>query len=315
MKYGIRKVITMIITILLVSFFVFLAFSVIPGDPATQMLGTNATPQKVALLREQMGLDRPLVIRYFYWLSDLAAGNMGISYTYHTPVASLLADKLPITIMLTVMSFLLILVLSVPLGITTAKYYDRYFAKIFDVLNQLCMAIPPFFIGIVLTFLFGLILHLFTPGGYVSYKENFGAFLAYLILPSLSIAIPKAAMNMRLLKTSVLDEARLDYVRTAYSRGNTTDQVLYRHVLRNALLPVVTFLGMTLTDIVAGSIVIEQVFSIPGFGRLLISSIANRDYPVAEAIIVIIAFLVVVINFLVDILYPVIDPRVGQHEK
>ena len=315
MRYGIRKGLTMLITILMVSLFVFLAFSVIPGDPATQMLGINATEQKVTALREQLGLNRPLFIRYFTWVRDFFVGDMGISYTYHMPVRNILAQKLPITLTLTAISFLMIVILSIPLGILSAKYYDRYFAKAFDVLNQLLMAVPPFFIGIVMTYLFGLLLHVFTTGGFISYENSVSAFLAYMLLPSLSIALPKAAMNMRMLKTSVLSESKLDYVRTAYSRGNKTDQVLYRHVLRNALLPVVTFLGMTLADIVAGSIVIEQVFSIPGFGRLLVTSIANRDYPVAQAIIAIIAIIVVVINFLVDILYPLIDPRVKQHDQ
>ncbi len=315
MRYAIRKLVTMILTILMVSLLVFLAFSIIPGDPATQMLGTNATAQKLEALRAQMGLDRPLLIRYLEWVKNFISGDMGISYSYHVPVRQMLYDKLGIMLTLTGLSFLLIVLLSIPLGILTAKYYDRYFAKAFDVLNQLFMAIPPFFIGILITYLFGLLMHLFTPGGFVSYKSDPWGYFLYMLTASFSIALPKAAMSMRLLKSSVLSEAKLDYVRTAYSRGNRTNQVLYRHVLRNALIPVVTFLGMTLADIVAGSIVIEQVFSIPGFGRLLITSISNRDYPVAQAIIVIIAFLVVVINFIVDSLYPLIDPRVKKDEQ
>ncbi len=315
MRYAIRKLVTMILTILMVSLLVFLAFSIIPGDPATQMLGTNATAQKLEALRAQMGLDRPLLIRYLEWVKNFISGDMGISYSYHVPVRQMLYDKLGIMLTLTGLSFLLIVLLSIPLGILTAKYYDRYFAKAFDVLNQLFMAIPPFFIGILITYLFGLLMHLFTPGGFVSYKSDPWGYFLYMLTASFSIALPKAAMSMRLLKNSVLSEAKLDYVRTAYSRGNRTNQVLYRHVLRNALIPVVTFLGMTLADIVAGSIVIEQVFSIPGFGRLLITSISNRDYPVAQAIIVIIAFLVVVINFIVDSLYPLIDPRVKKDEQ
>lgn len=315
MRYAFRKLVTMILTILMVSLLVFLAFSIIPGDPATQMLGTNATAQKLEALRAQMGLDRPLLIRYLEWVKNFISGDMGISYSYHVPVRQMLYDKLGIMLTLTGLSFLLIVLLSIPLGILTAKYYDRYFAKAFDVLNQLFMAIPPFFIGILITYLFGLLMHLFTPGGFVSYKSDPWGYFLYMLTASFSIALPKAAMSMRLLKNSVLSEAKLDYVRTAYSRGNRTNQVLYRHVLRNALIPVVTFLGMTLADIVAGSIVIEQVFSIPGFGRLLITSISNRDYPVAQAIIVIIAFLVVVINFIVDSLYPLIDPRVKKDEQ
>lgn len=310
MRYIGRKLITMLLTVLAVSFFVFLAFSVIPGDPATQKLGTQATPEKVAALRAEMGLDRTLLLRYTEWLEDFFFGDMGTSYHYQTSVRGMLLDKLPITLTLTGLSFLLILFLSIPLGILSAKYYDRIPAKLTDVVTQILMAVPPFFTGILMTLLFGLLLHLFTPGAFVSYHVSVVGFLGYMIVPSLSVAIPKAAMTQRLLKSSVLSESKLDYVRTAYSKGNGTSRVLYRHVLKNALIPVVTFLGMTLADIVAGSIVIEQVFSIPGFGRLLITSISNRDYPVAQAIITIIAMLVLLINFFVDLLYRVLDPRV-----
>lgn len=312
MRYVIRKLLTMLITLLVVSLCVFWAFSVIPGDPATQMLGTNATAEQVNNLREQLGLNRPFIIRYAEWVSGLFTGDFGTSYSYNVPVKSMLAEKLPITLVLTGMSFVFILLISIPMGVLSAKYYDRPIIKVLQQLNRLFMAIPPFFIGIILTLVLGLILRLFTPGGFVSYSVNMGKFLSYMIVPSLAIAIPKSAMTVQMLKESVLSEAKLDYVRTAYSRGNSTNQVLYKHVLRNAFIPVVTFLGMTLADIVAGSIVIEQVFSIPGFGRLLITSISGRDYPVAQSIILIIAFTVMVVNFIVDILYKVIDPRVEK---
>lgn len=312
MRYVIRKLLTMLITLLVVSLCVFWAFSVIPGDPATQMLGTNATAEQVNSLREQLGLNRPFIIRYAEWVSGLFTGDFGTSYSYNVPVKSMLAEKLPITLVLTGMSFVFILLISIPMGVLSAKYYDRPIVKVLQQLNRLFMAIPPFFIGIILTLVLGLILRLFTPGGFVSYSVNMGKFLSYMIVPSLAIAIPKSAMTVQMLKESVLSEAKLDYVRTAYSRGNSTNQVLYKHVLRNAFIPVVTFLGMTLADIVAGSIVIEQVFSIPGFGRLLITSISGRDYPVAQSIILIIAFTVMVVNFIVDILYKVIDPRVEK---
>ena len=232
-----------------------------------------------------------------------------MSYSYRVSVRSMLASKLPITLTLTLMSFLMVVILSIPIGLITSKYEDRAGAKAVDVAGQLIMSIPSFFLGIIITYVFGMILRLFTPGGFVSYNVNFGKFLSYLVFPSLAIALPKAAMSTKLLKTSILSERRLDYVRTAYSRGNSTMDVLYKHVLKNAIIPVITFLGMTLADIVAGSLVIEQVFSIPGYGRLLISSIANRDYPVVMAIIAIIAMIVIVINLIVDILYQVVDPR------
>ncbi|MCR5108987.1 MAG: ABC transporter permease [Lachnospiraceae bacterium] len=309
MRFVLRKIATMLITVLLVSFFVFLAFQVIPGDPATAMLGTNATKEKVEALREQLGLNRPLMIRYFEWLFSFFFGDMGTSYSYGVSVRSMLAGKVPITLSLTLISFILIILISIPLGIETAEHEDGIVAGIIGGLNQVVMAIPPFFIGILLTYFLGLVLQLFTPGGYVSYKTDFFGFLYYLLFPAIAIALPKAAMNMKLLKSSVLKEAKLDYVRTAYSRGNSTKDVLYKHVLKNALIPVITFLGMTLADIVAGSLIVEQVFSIPGIGRLLITSISNRDYPVVSAIIAIVAFIVIIINFLVDILYLIIDPR------
>ena len=309
MKTVLKKIASFIITILLVTLFVFVSFELIPGDAATSRLGLNATPEALAALREELGLSRPFFVRYFSWLGDFFFGDMGTSISYGVSVRSMLASKLPITLTLTIMSFIFVVALSVPIGVITSKYEDRVPSKAVDVLGQLTMSIPPFFLGILITYVFGMILHMFTPGGFVSYDVNFSKFLGYLVFPALAIAIPKAAMSTKLLKTSILSERKLDYVRTAYSRGNSTMDVLYKHVLKNAIIPVITFLGMTLADIVAGSLVIEQVFSIPGYGRLLISSIANRDYPVVQAIIAIIAMIVIVINLLVDILYKVLDPR------
>ena len=311
MKTILRKIITFFITVLLVTLFVFIAFELIPGDAATARLGINATPEALARLREELGLTRPFFVRYFSWLYSFFFGDMGTSTSYGVSVRSMLAAKLPITLTLTIMTFLMVVLFSIPIGLLSSKYEDRFAAKAADVLGQLSMSFPPFFLGILITYVFGMCIKLFTPGGFVSYDVNFGKFLWYLVFPSLAIAIPKAAMSTKLLKTSILSERKLDYVRTAYSRGNSTMDVLYRHVLKNAIIPVITFLGMTLADIVAGSLVIEQVFSIPGYGRLLISSIANRDYPVVQAIIAIIAMLVIIINLFVDITYRILDPRLG----
>lgn len=309
MKTVFRKIITFFITILLVTLFVFVAFEMIPGDAATARLGINATPEALARAREELGLTRPFFVRYFSWLSSFFFGDMGTSYSYGVSVKSMLAQKLPITLTLTLLSFFFTIIISIPIGMLTSKYEDRALSKAVDVIGQLSMSIPPFFLGILITYVFGMVLRFFTPGGFVSYNVNFMRFLGYLIAPAAAIAIPKAAMNTKLLKTSILSERKLDYVRTAYSRGNSTMDVLYKHVLKNAIIPVITFLGMTLADIVAGSLVIEQVFSIPGYGRLLISSIANRDYPVVQAIIAIIAMIVIVINLIVDIMYQILDPR------
>ena len=314
MKYIIKKIFTMLVTLVVVSFCVFLAFNVIPGDPALKKLGTEATPELVEQLREQMGLNDPLLVRYFRWFSAFLHGDFGTSYNYSKPVAGLVLSKLPITVTLGLLSFLIMVVVSIPLGILTAKYENRVLDRIIIVANQIIMAIPPFFSGIIITLIFGLILKWFTPGGFVSYTENFGKFIRYLIFPSIAIALPKIAMAVKLLRGSVIDEAGKDYARTAYSRGNNTNGVLYRHVLKNAMIPVITFFGMALADMVAGSIVIEQVFGIPGISRILLTSISSRDYPVVEAIIMGIATIVIVINLLVDIIYRIVDPRIEMED-
>lgn len=314
MKYILKKTGTLIITLLIVSFLTFLAFDVIPGDAARSKLGTEATAEQVEALQEEMGLNDPVPVQYARWLGGLVTGDLGESYSYSMPVWELLRDKLPITAALTVMSFLLILVLSVPLGIYTAQREGKWADRILMVLDQVAMSVPGFFWGILITLVFGLILKWFTPGAYVPVSESFGGFLGYLIAPSVAIALPRCAMGVKMLRSSVLAQLEKDYVRTAYARGNGRRRVMYRHVLKNALLPVLTFWGMTIADIVANSIIIEQVFTIPGMGSLLITSISNRDYPVALGIIVLIAFFVIVVNFIVDILYGRIDPRirVGQ---
>ena len=310
MKYVVRKILTMILTLLAVTFFVFLSFHVISGDPATSMLGTEATPQKVAALREELGLNDPVLVQYGRWAAGLLHGDMGTSYSYRIPVTGMVANKIPVTITLTLMAFVLMVVISIPLGIYTAKHEGGVVDRIIYIINQIIMAIPPFFSGILITLIFGRIFKLFTPGGYVSYEKDFAGFIGYLFFPAVAIALPKATMAVKLLRSSVIKEARLDYVRTAYSRGNRTNDVLYKHVLKNALIPVVTFLGMALADMIAGSIIIEQVFSIPGLGRILLTSISNRDYPVVMAVIVCIAVLVLVVNMAVDLIYGLIDPRI-----
>lgn len=310
MKYVVRKILTTILTLFAVTFFVFLSFHVISGDPASSMLGTEATPQKVAALREELGLNDPVLVQYGRWAAGLLHGDMGTSYSYRMPVTGMVANKIPVTITLTLMAFVLMVVISIPLGIYTAKHEGGVVDRVIYIINQIIMAIPPFFSGILITLLFGRIFKLFTPGGYVSYEKDFAGFVGYLFFPAVAIALPKAAMVVKLLRSSVIKEAKLDYVRTAYSRGNRTNDVLYKHVLKNALIPVVTFLGMALADMIAGSIIIEQVFSIPGLGRILLTSISNRDYPVVMAVIVCIAVLVLVVNMAVDLIYGLIDPRI-----
>lgn len=310
MKYIIKKIIGLIITLLIVSILAFFAFEVIPGDPARTILGTEATESKVQALRKEMGLNRPLTERYVQWGKDFLTGDMGISYFYQIPVREMIGDKLPITVAMTVLAFCFTLLLSVPVSILSVRYENHFFDRMFLILNQVTMSIPPFFIGIIFTVIFGLVFRWFTPGGYVSYTESMSGFLSYLILPSLAIALPRAAMTTKMLRNSLIAEMHQDYVRTAYSRGNSPWRVLLCHAFRNGIVPVVTFLGMAVADMIVNSIVVEHVFGIPGIGRTLIGSISKRDYPVVEAIIVLIAVVTLVMNTLVDLLYHRLDKRI-----
>lgn len=314
MNVVIKKIVSSILTILVVACLVFFAFSLIPGDPAVAKLGTQATPEKLRALRESMGLNKPVTVRFIEWIGGVLRGDFGTSYSYNVPVTGLIAGKLPVTIILTLYSFILMTVMSVFIAILAARYENSHIDKVIQIINQVIMSVPPFFGGIILTLIFGLGLHLFAPGGYVSYDINMSKFMGYMFWPALAIALPKSAMAFSLLYGGLITEKRKDYARTAYSRGNSTKDVFYKHLLKNACIPVVTFFGMALADMIAGSIVIEQVFGIPGLGRILLTSIQNRDYPVVEAIIVCIAILVIVSNLLVDVLYRMIDPRTAIAE-
>lgn len=310
MKYTLKKLIILIITLFAVSLLAFWAFQVIPGDAATHMLGTEATPEKLEALREQLGLNDPFLVQYGHWLKDFLFGDMGTSYSYSMSVKELVMPKLPITGTLTLMSFLMIVLLSIPLGMWQGKHAGELPDIGAGVLGQIIMSFPPFFLGMIFTLVFGLMLHLFTQGEFVNYNESVSGFLGYLFFPALAIALPKIAMATKLLRSSVLMELQQDYVRTARSRGRKFNSVLVHHVLRNALIPVVTFYATTIGEIAAGSIIIEQVFSVPGIGRLLLTAIMNRDFPVVQAIVVMMAALVIVVNFIADLLYQRIDPRI-----
>ncbi len=311
MKYFIRKIVTLIITLLFISMLSFAAFSVIPGNAAISKLGTDATPDRVAALEASMGLDKPMVVRYGNWLRDALHGDFGESYQYEgVRVSELLAQRLPTTIILALLSLVIILVLSIPLGILSAKYSGKWLDTLINQLTQITMAIPAFFLGIILTYIFGIALKWFQVGKFVSLSEDPAGCIKYLIFPALAIALPKLAMVVKFLRNSVLGEMQKDYVRTAYSKGNDKNKVLYRHILKNALIPVITFTAMIIAEIMAGSIIVEQVFSVPGIGRLLVSSISNRDYPVVQAMVVYITAIVIIINFIVDMLYQLADPRV-----
>ena len=309
MKPVLKKTVSLIITLFIVSLLAFLAFQIIPGDPTTKILGTSATPEKVAQLRSQLGLDRPVLERYWNWMASFVRGDFGTSYTYLRPVRQLLKDKLPVTILLTVLSFALTAAVSIPVGIWAGGTRIKWVDHVFVIFDQVLMAVPPFFFGILSCFLFGIMLKWFMPGNFVSLSESVPGCLHYLILPAICLALPRIAMTVRMLRSSIQEEMTQNYVLTARSRGLPRGGILRRHVMRNAMIPVVTFLAVSAAEIMTGTIIIEQVFTIPGIGRLLVSSIGNRDFPVVQAIVVILAAWTVIVNYAADMINHWMDPR------
>ena len=312
MRYWVKKTAALLVTLLVAAFLTFLAFEVIPSDAAMTKLGLDATEEEIQALREQLGLNRPLPLRYLSFLADAVRGDFGNSTQYGRSVGELLGGRMPVTLGLAFYSFFLIVAVSLPLGILSARKHGSHGNGGFALLTQLMMAVPPFFLGMILTLVFGIIFKVFTPGAYVPAGEDFFGFLGFMFFPALSVAIPKIGMTVRFLQNSLNEQLTADYVRTAKSKGCNRRRVLWGHVLRNALVPVVTFLSMVMAEILAGSIVIEQVFNLSGVGRLLAVSISHRDYPVVRAIILYATTVVILLNYLSDIACRMLDPRIRQ---
>ena len=312
-KWLAKRLALLIGTLLLVTVLAFLAFSVLPGDPTASVLGVDATAEQIAALRQRLGLDLPLWQRYLNWLGGLLRGDLGESYNYAMPVAQLLGGRLGVSAALTALAFGLIVAISLPLGVVCARYEGGVVDRALTVLGQITMSVPNFLLGFLLTYVFSLVLRWFVVGSFTAAaQQGVWGWLGYLFFPALAIALPRAAMTVKLLRGTILGEMKEDYIRTAYSKGNSKGRVLWRFALRNAMIPVVTFLASTIAEVVAGSIVVEQVFALQGVGQMLVTSISNRDYPVVQAIVALISVVVVVCSFAADGLYRAMDPRLRQ---
>jgi ABC-type dipeptide/oligopeptide/nickel transport system permease component len=276
-------------------------------------LGVTATEEQRDALRADLGLDRSLPVQYLSWLRGFLTGSPARSIRFQSvSVADLLLERLPVTGALAGLSLLLIILIAVPLALLSALKEHSAMDRLVNALSAVTIAVPGFFLGILFVWVFAGFFRLFTPGSYVSYKESAAGFLGCLFLPSLAVALPNAAMALQFLRSSIKAEMRSAYVRTAYGKGASTGAVLCRHVLKNAAAPAVTLLGMIIGDIFSGSIVIEQVFSIPGLGRLLIASVVSRDYPLAQTLAAYAAFIMVMANTVSDMAVRLIDPRVRE---
>jgi len=306
-----KRLAVTILTLFLVSVITFGAFRIIPGDAALLSLGTEAEAGQLEALRAEMGLDKGLPEQYVTWLRDLLTFNLGNSARFRgASISGIILERLPVTFSLAGFSFLLVILISVPVSLFSVKKENSPVDRIVTTLTALNISMPGFFLGIVFIWIFGILLKFFVPGAYVSYRENTAAFAGYLVFPALAIALPNAALVVKFLRASIFRELHSDYVRTARSKGGNHAHVLRRHVFKNASLPAITLLGMICGEIFSGSIVIEQVFGIPGIGKLLLASISARDYPLIGTLMIFIAFTVILANTLADIVLQIIDPRI-----
>jgi ABC-type dipeptide/oligopeptide/nickel transport system permease component len=301
-----------LLTLFLVSLLTFLAFALIPGDPALLALGIEAGDEQLQALRVEMGLDRSLPERYWAWLGKFLAGDLGNSARFRgAAVSGMILERLPVTFSLAALSLVITLFISVPAALASVRNEGGAADRILGAVTALNISVPGFFLGVLFIWIFGILLRLFVPGAYVDYRRDFLSFAAYLVFPALALALPNAAILTKFLRTQVLRQLRQDYIRSALARGAGRRRILYGHALKNAAIPSVTLLGMIAGEIFAGSIVIEQVFAIPGIGRLLISSITSRDYSMVQTLALYMAFVVVVANTLADVVIRLIDPRIS----
>lgn len=311
MPLVVRRLLTVAPTILVVATVTFIAIQIIPGDIVEILLGTDARPDDVARLRREFGLDRPLAVRYVEWLGRLARGDLGTSISFREPVVRLLWQRLPVTLSVAVSAMFVAVVLAVPLGVLAAR---RAWSPLdLGVLagSQMGLAIPTFWLGILLLLWLAAATPVFPLQGYAAFSANPLEWLRHLALPAFALGTERAAALVRLVRASVLDELNRDYVRTAHSKGLGGRVILRRHVLRNSLIPVITVAGLQLGYLMGGAIVIEQVFGLPGLGRLLLQGIFARDLAIVQGAVLTIALMFALLNLAVDLLYAVVDPRIS----
>ena len=309
LTYLARRLIVLLVTLAVASLAIFVVLEILPGDPALLILGIEAQDDTLAALRAQMGLDRPPPVRYLEWLGGLVSGRTGISHTYAVPVSELIGERLAVTVPLALIALLLSTLIAIPLGMFAATRRGRSGDYGVMGFSQIGMAIPNFWFAILSILIFAVALGWFPASGFPGWDAGLGAALWALVLPAFSLALPEAAILARVTRTSVLDTLGADYVRTARAKGLAPRRVLWGHVLRNALIPMATIIGLQFAFLLAGSIVIEAVFALPGLGRLIFQAVSQRDLVVLRDVVLLLVVFVVVVNFLVDVIYTVIDPR------
>jgi peptide/nickel transport system permease protein len=308
-----KRFLTFVATLVAASLVVFVALEILPGDPAQIMMGINAPPEAVDALRVKLGLDQPPVERYFRWVGGLLVGDLGQSFTYSVPVSELLTQRIQLTIPLALAATLLSTLIGLPLGVFAASHHNRFGDYGIMSFGQLGIAVPNFWLAILLTLLFSIQLGWLPAGGFPGWDGDLWPALRSLILPTISLAAIQTAIFSRVMRSAVLEVLREDYVRTARAKGLSRAETLRGHVLRNAFVPVITVMGLELANLLVGTIVVEQVFYLPGLGRLVFQSITQLDLIVVKNVVIMLAAMVILVNFIVDVLYTLIDPRLRAH--
>lgn len=297
------------ITLLAVSAMVFFTMALLPGDPAAIMLGTSASPDTLEALRQSLGLNQNLILRYWNWLVLAISGDFGLSYTYGVPVTGLLLERLTVTLPLTIGATVLAVTIALPLGVLSARMHNRWPDYLISGLSHIGLAVPGFWIGLLLILLFSTTLGWMPAGDFSGWDKGIFPALKSLFMPALALALPQSAVLIRVCRSSMLEVSREDYIRTAIAKGLSQRQAMWLHGLPNALIPVVTMIGLQFTFLMAGAVLVENVFNLPGLGRLAFQALAQRDIIVMQTVVLFFCALVIVMNFVVDLAYVALDPR------
>ncbi len=305
----VKRVLSLILTLLLATLVIFAVLEIVPGDPARLMLGINATEDAVAALREQMGLNQPLLTRYFNWIGGLLQGDLGRSFTYSSPVNELIGERIWVSLPLALIALALSTLIAIPVGILAAARRGTASDTGIMAATQFGIAIPNFWFALLLVYVFAVVLRWVPAGGFPGWENGFWPALISLAMPAIALALPQAAILSRVARSALIEVLGEDFIRTARAKGLTRRQTLWNHALRNALIPVVTIMGLQFAFLLAGTIIIENVFYLPGLGRLVFQAITQHDLPVVQGTVLLLVASVVIINFLVDLLYAAIDPR------
>ncbi|SFT47504.1 peptide/nickel transport system permease protein [Pseudovibrio denitrificans] len=310
--FAFLRLIGLLTTLLAASLVIFVVLEVIPGDPAEVMLGLNAQPDTLAALRAELGLNAPVSTRYVNWVLGMLQGDFGISYTYSVPVAELIGERIQISLPLATGALILSTIIAIPIGVYSARYHGKIIDTGIMSVAQIGIAIPNFWIAILLVYVFAIVLRVLPSGGFPGWEVSFFGSLQALILPVVALALPQASILARVMRSALLDVLHEDYIRTARAKGLSNKATLWRHGVRNALIPVLTILGLQFSFLIAGTVIIENLFYLPGLGRLIFQGITQRDLIVVKSSVMLLVALTIFVTFLVDIAYAAIDPRLRR---